>query len=133
VPPDGGTATLTPEVEIRRRAKADEGWLRKFVERGSLSVADQVPFHDHLEVAKLFGLEYKGHQSATIRLDEFTEVWFPKLYWNSDWDNTLSSNNSEITMRHVPGGKYGGVMDVQPIRHYVITFGHIKPPSGPRY
>ena len=108
-------------------------WLGGLIESGSLSISDRVHFNDHLEVAKLFGRTYKGHQSATIRLDGFTEVWFPKMYPNGDWDNTLSPGGQVITMRHVPGGKYGAVMETKPIREYVITFGHIKPSSGPRY
>lgn len=137
LPPDGGTATLTPEVALKRRRDSPNGgstpWLDQLVEVGSLAVADRVPFHDHLEVGRLFGRSYKGHQSATIRLDEFTEVWFPKMYPNDDWNNSLSSDGEVITMRHVPGGKYGAVMVTKPIREYVITFGHIKPATGPRY
>ena len=105
----------------------DASWLDKLIVTGTLSVRDRVPFHDHLEVARLFGRSYKGHQRATIRLDDFTQVWFPKLYPNGDWDNSLSSDGEVITMRHVPGGKYGAVMETKPIRRYVITFGHIKP------
>ncbi|QAY64861.1 HNH endonuclease [Xylanimonas allomyrinae] len=54
------------------------------------------------------------------------------MYQNGDWDNSLSSDGNVITMRHVPGGKYGAVMETKPIRQYVITFGHIGP-SRPRY
>lgn len=108
-------------------------WLGRLIESGSLSISDRIHFNDHLEVAKLFGRTYKGHQSATIRLDGFTQVWFPKMYPNGDWDNTLSPDGQVITMRHVSGGKYGAVMETKPIREYVITFGHIKPSSGPRY
>lgn len=137
LPEDGGTPTLTPEVELqRRKSDAPEdmtAWLDRLIKTGSLSVGDRVPFHDHLEVGRLFGRSYKGHQGATIRLDEFTEVWFPKMYSNDDWNNSLSSDGEVITMRHVLGGKYGAVMETKPIREYVITFGHIKPAIGPRY
>ena len=82
LPSDGGTPTLTPEVELQRRKSNATGdataWLDRLIRTGSLSVGDRVPFHDHLEVGRLFGRSYKGHQSATIRLDEFTEVWFPE-------------------------------------------------------
>ena len=137
LPRDGGTPTLTPEVELQRRKSDANGdttaWLDRLIKAGSLSVGNRVPFHDHLEVGRLFGRSYKGHQSATIRLDEFTEVWFPKMYANDDWNNSLSSDGEVITMRHLPGGKYGAVMETKPIREYVITFGHIKPATGPRY
>jgi len=68
-----------------------------------------------------------------MRLDEFTEIWFPKMYPNGDWDNSLSADGDMITMRHIPGGKYGAVMESARLRDYAITFGHVKPQSGSRY
>lgn len=132
LPHDGGKPTLTPQVALQRRQQ-DQAWLRELINLGQLSIRDITPFHDHLEVASLFGRSYKAHQSATFRLDQFTEVWFPKMYSNGDWDNTLSPDGHVITMRHVPGGKYGAVMETNPFREYLITFGHIKPATGPRY
>jgi hypothetical protein len=108
------------------------GWLEDLIEKGKLSISDNISFRDHLEVARLFGYNYKGHQSATISLDDVSDIWFPKMYPNGDWDNSLSTDGQVITMRHVPGGQYGGVMTSEFVRRYVITFGHVKPPSGPR-
>lgn len=122
-----------PGVEPRRRQRGDNGWFDHLIHKGSLTVDDHVPFHDHVEIARLFGRSYKGHQSATIRLDEFTQVWFPKMYPNADWDNSLSPDGAVITMRHVPGGKYGTVMETRPVREYAITFGHINPAKGPNF
>lgn len=137
LPRDGRTPTLAPQVELRRRESNASGdapaWPDRLIGTGSLSVSSHVPFRNHLEVARLFGRSCKRHQSATIRLDEFAEVWFPKMYANDDWSNSLSPDGQVITMRHVPGGKYGVVMETKPIREYVITFGHIKPAVGPRY
>jgi len=133
LPVDGGAVTLTPEVQIWRRKGANLDWLGELIKSGSLSVRERVPFHDHLEVGRLFGRKYKGHQSAVIRVDEVTEIWFPKMYANGDWNNSLSPDGEVIAMRHVEGGSYSDVMETEPIRKYVITFGHIKPPSGARY
>ena len=110
-----------------------DGTASELIDGGSLSVDDAVTFRNHLEVAELFGRSYKGHQSATIRLDGLTQIWFPKMYPNDDWDNSLSVDGEVITMRHVPGGQYGAVMATDPIRAYVITFGHIRPTTGPRH
>lgn len=112
---------------------SDRLWLDNLIESGSLSIDDHVPFNNHVEVAKLFGRDYRRHQRATIRLDEFTHVWFPKMYPNPDWDNTLSPDGQVLTMRHVTGGRYGAVMETRPIREYAITFGHIQVASGPRH
>lgn len=133
VPVGGGTVTLTPEVQIRRREAEDLSWLDELIQSGTLAVGDHVPFHDHLQVGRLFGREYKGHQSATIRVDEFTEIWFPKMYPNGDWNNSLAPDGKTIVMRHVDGGRYRDVLETEPVRHYVITFGQMKPSSGPRY
>lgn len=132
-----GVPTLTPEVQLKRRSSGSAAgsaeWLAELIAAGNLSVHDRVPFRTHLEVAKLFGRDYKGHQSATIRLDGSTEVWFPRMYSNEDWHNDLSADGNVITMRHVAGGQYGTVMETGQIREYVITFGHVKPNSGPKY
>ncbi|MDL5486016.1 HNH endonuclease [Microbacterium wangruii] len=137
LPEDGGTPTLTPEVQIQRRkatsGESDSAWLQELMKSGTLSAHDRVPFESHVQVARLFGRDYKGHQSATIRLNETTQVWFPKMYANSDWDNSLSDAGSVITMRPVAGGKYVAVMESKPLREYVITFGHRKSPSGFRH
>ncbi len=135
LPEDGGEPTLTPQVVIRRRLSEgkEPGWLEALINKGRLSVNDRVPFRTHLEVARLFGMDLKGHQSATISLDETTEVWFPKLYDNTDWSNRLSDDGETITMRHVPGGNYGSVMSSEAVRGSVITFGHMKSSSGPKH
>ncbi|MFV0535389.1 MAG: HNH endonuclease [Cumulibacter sp.] len=133
LPPGGGVPTLTPEVQIQRRKEASSDWMDTLIQGGALTVRDHVPFQTHVQVARLFGRTYRGHQSATIRLDEFTEVWFPKMYSNADWNNTLSANGQTIVMRHVEGGDYGDVMTDGQMRNYVITFGHVKPSSGPAY
>lgn len=136
LPGNGGTPTLTPQVELRRRKDDGEdkkAWLREIIKDGSLSIRDRIPFHDHVDVAMLFGRIYKMHQRATINLDAVTDVWFPKMYPNADWENSMSSDGNALTMSHVPGGKYGANMATKTIRKYVIVFGHIKPSSGPRY
>lgn len=130
LPVGGGAVTLTPEVQVRRRKAEEPGWLDGLVKVGELSVADQVPFHNHVQVARLFGRDYKGHQRATMRLDEFTEVWFPKMYKNADWDNSVSPDGKTIVMRYVEGGRYRDVIEAEPIRQYVVTFGQVKSPAA---
>lgn len=133
LPEDGGTPTFTPELELRRRKARDDRWLEELIAAGSLTIHDRVPFDNHLEVARLFGREYKGHQSATIVLDDMTQVWFPKIYPNKDWDNSMTRDGEVITMRHVPGGNFGSVMNSEQIASYNITFAHTKPAQGPHF
>ncbi|RLQ82368.1 HNH endonuclease [Salinibacterium amurskyense] len=137
LPEDGGQPTLTPQVTVRRRKSlvpnADAVWLEDLIEHGRLSVNDHVPFSTHVQVAKLFGHDFKGHQRATIRLDESIEVWFPKMYENKDWANSLSDMGDTITMVPVLGGEYADVMESKQLREYVFTFGHMKSRPGPNY
>ena len=136
LPEDGGAPTLTPMVTMLRRSDATDvdalSWLDDLIARGRLSVGDKVPFKTHVEVARLFGRDYGGHQHATISLGELIDVWFPKLYPNDDWDNLLTDDGQVITMRHVQGGNYGTVMVEPNVRGDLITFGHIKAARGPR-
>ena len=113
----------------------DGSWRREsFGVAGSLlSKSDETQYSTHVEVARLFGKNYRGHQAATFKIDDFTQVWFPKLYSNGDWQNDLSPDGTLLTMRPEPGGKYGGVMEGKPLREYVITFAHIKPDTGSKH
>lgn len=95
--------------------------LQQLIDRGALSVEDNVEFRTHIDVARLFGFNYKGHQQATIRLDEHTHVWFPKLFPNKDWINELGRSGAEITMRPTPQSGYAHRMETR--REDVITFG----------
>lgn len=96
--------------------------ISDLLERGALTIDDDASFRTRVEVARLFGFEYKGHQQATIRLGEHTDVWFPKLFTNRDWINALSPEGLEITMRPTDRSQYGDRMETTR-REDVITFG----------
>ncbi|SDH88894.1 HNH endonuclease [Agrococcus jejuensis] len=130
LPIDGGRPTLTPEHELRTRT--DERWIGDLLDRGVLHVDDNVPFPTHVEVARLFGRDYAGHQRAIITIDANVDLWFPKIYPNGDWDNVLTSDGNEIEMRPRENGRFSDVMQ-QRNRDIVIAFGHVKPRSGRRY
>ena len=96
--------------------------IDELISTGTLSIGDRVTFRTHVEVARLFGKNYKGHQQAVIQLTQDTVVWFPKLFRNSDWINELSSDGTEITMRPTERGRYRNLME-NTRRDFVITFG----------
>ena len=52
-----------------------ENQILTLIERGTLSVEDDEEFRTHVDVARLFGFDYRGHQQATIKLDENTHIW----------------------------------------------------------
>jgi hypothetical protein len=138
LPADGGVPTLTPMVTMSRRsdlARSDSPhWLSELIAAGRLTVGDKIPFKTHVEVAQLFGRDFAGHQQATIGLGDRVDVWFPKLYSNNDWENSLSNDGQLLTMRQVLGGKYSSVMAEPTARGDLITFGHIRATRGsPHY
>lgn len=49
------------------------------IARGHLTVGDDAQFPRHIDVARLFGLDYKGHQQAVIKVSGDTVVWFPSF------------------------------------------------------
>lgn len=110
-----------------------ESVLQHKVAGSVLSRSDGGRYATHVEVARLFGKNYKGHQAATFKVDEFTQVWFPKLYSNGDWRNELSPDGDVLTMRPEPGSKYGATIEGKPLREYVITFAHVKSGAGPKH
>lgn len=96
---------------------------RQYIDRGSIRVDETARFRTHVEVARLFGKNYKGHQSATISLNDDWIIWFPKLYKNTDWDNQISTDGRTITMKYLPGGQYGKDMEFHD-NGRCIVFGH---------
>lgn len=97
---------------------------------GGLSVSDDARFRTHVDVAKLFGRNLKGHQRAIIKLDEDNSVWFPKLYKNGDWNNEISSNGKKITMRKESDGRFSS-KEGNDVLSYV--FGHHSDVLGNTY
>lgn len=101
-------------------------WLKN----GSLSVSDDARFRTHVDVARLFGKNYEGHQRALIRLNNDHSVWFPKLYKNGDWNNELSSDGTTISMSQKSGGRFSS-KEVVGTRYYV--FAHHRDEFGKTY
>lgn len=127
LPSDVGKPTLTPKAEIqRRKLQQDDSWLDEVIARGYLNTSDHVPFETHVQVARLFGRNMKGHQRATIRINESTHIWFPKMFSNGDWENSLSDDGQTITMRPSANSQYSDVMTRPPERDIMITFGKLK-------
>lgn len=73
----------------------------KYLDSGSIDVKDNVVLLNHRDCLKLFGYESDGHfqqawwDKATKNLNQ--AVWFPKLYPNKEWNNSLSSDSLTIT------------------------------------
>lgn len=62
---------------------------------------DDMQFNYHIDVLRLFGKNFKAHMQATYKLNEDWRVWFPKLYRNGDFINTLSDNGEYLEMNQL--------------------------------
>ena len=75
-----------------------------YINKGYIEVKDNVTFLYHKDALRLFGYNGGHHQGALWKIKEINkEVWFPKLYKNNDWDNTLSDDSKKIEMKLIKG------------------------------
>lgn len=73
-----------------------------YLERGTISVDDSVAFRTIADACNCFGHSYKGFQRGfTKHAKEDRMLWFPKLYANKDWENSISLDESEIYEKKV--------------------------------
>jgi hypothetical protein len=72
------------------------------IERGSISIDDDIQFDYHVDVIRLFGKGYKAHMQATCRFDDDWIIWFPKLYKNRDFINELLNDGNTLEMNQLP-------------------------------
>ncbi len=95
--------------DVEREFDSDH-WIKK----GYIDISDDCTFRTMVDAANCFGKQYakngiwKGgvnHSEETGKL-----IWFPKLYANKDWDNSISvdetkiiekSNNQEMKEPHI--------------------------------
>jgi len=104
---------------------------------GEVSIANGAAFHRIADACNAFGHQYSGYQKAWASnpLDPGTYLWFPKLYENRDWANSLSEDGATIVecclspKRSVRRAHFDKVMS--PDRDVDrITFAHGKSPLG---
>ena len=102
-----------------------EHWLSL----GVLSSDSPAMFKRHIDVAKIFGRNLKGHQNAVLNIGNGASVWFPKLYKNGDWNNDISPDGNTITMIKEAGGRFEAKAnlsgDVFVFAHYTDEFGKV--------
>ena len=94
------------------------------IERGYIRVVDNVVFKTHRDALRLFG--YQGGHYQRAAWDTHVEnewVWFPKLYPNKDWINTVSEDGRVIETGLHPNAKRASVR-AKPGRR--IVFAHYK-------
>lgn len=76
------------------------------IKRGYLDIKDNVSFLYHRDALRCFGYRGGHHQRAVWSVKGTRKgVWFPKLYENNEWNNSLSDNFEKIEMRKKDNSK----------------------------
>ena len=97
------------------------------IKKGYIDVKDNIAFLKHRDALRCFGYKKGDHQRAVWRIKGTDkQVWFPKLYKNGDWNNSLSEDLKRITMKKI-GGR---VSDLKKRKRINIVFAHNKDHLG---
>ena len=73
-----------------------------YIDKGSISVDDNVAFRTIADACNCFGHSYSGFQRGfTKHPNEERMLWFPKLYANNDWENEISLDENEIYEKNI--------------------------------
>ena len=92
------------------------------IKRGYIDVEDNVVFLKHRDALRCFGYKGGDFQKAVWNIKGTNKyIWFPKLYENSLWKNSLSDDFKTIIMTK----KNNSTIDRQP-REIMIVFAHYK-------
>jgi len=98
------------------------------LKRGYIDVKDNVVFLNHRDTLRCFGYKKGHHQRATWTIKGTKKhVWFPKLYKNNDWNNSLSDDFKTIEMKRTDNSILPKVGHTESIvfAHYKNLFGQI--------
>ena len=98
---------------------------RFHIQKGYLDVIDNVVFLYHKDALTLFGYKGSHYQRAYWRIKGQNQaVWFPKLYDNKPWKNSLSKNYDEIIQQKI----VNGILEDVPLpkNENRIVFAHYK-------
>jgi hypothetical protein len=71
------------------------------IEKGSISIADNVAFKTQVEALRCFGFTGRGYQRGAWRIKDGSNdwVWFPRLFPHGLWINELSEDGKTISER----------------------------------
>lgn len=70
-----------------------------YIEKGSIKIEDDVAFRYSYLAANCFGHSYTGFQKGGTKhpKEAGKMIWFPRLYKNGDWNNSISKDEETIT------------------------------------
>ncbi len=124
----------TKKVLLSKREFEPWNYEKKFdpnfhIERGDIDINNNVTLLRHEDVLRCFGYEKGQYQRATWKIPGTNKtVWFPKLYENNDWINTLSEDGEKISMK-----KTDNSMIEKTEEWFPIVFAHYRDSLGQVY
>ena len=105
-----------------------------YIKKGSIKLSDNVAFRTCADVANVFGYSYKGYQRGGTTHPYYDDVmiWFPKLFPNGEWDNSISPDGKIIRERNVHEEKVDSHINdvINNQIHKRIVFAKVKGPLG---
>ncbi|MEH7085424.1 phosphoribosylaminoimidazole carboxylase [Neobacillus drentensis] len=105
-----------------------------YIDLGYIQLKDNVAFHRSFEACNCFGYDYKGlfKGGAKHPIEDNVTIWFPKLYPNEDWDNSISSDGMIIREKHIDPVKAEEHINnhINSGVHKRIVFARVKGPLG---
>lgn len=107
---------------------------RTYINKGFMDVKDDVAFKWSYLAANCFGHSYKGLQKGASMHphEDSTIIWFPKLYPNGTWNNSISDDETVITeiCKFDEKAKEHIDLVIKEKIHTRIVFARVKSPLG---
>jgi len=71
---------------------------KTYIKKGLITLEDDVAFYTIADACNCFGLKYKQCRKAFYKhgVERDKMLWFPRFFDNQEWENSLSSDESEI-------------------------------------
>jgi very-short-patch-repair endonuclease len=105
-----------------------------YIDLGYIHLKDNVAFHRSVEACNCFGYNWKAlfKGGAKHPIESDITIWFPKLYSNDEWDNSISSDGMIIREKHIDPVKAKEHIEnhIQSGIHKRIVFARVKGPLG---
>ncbi|GFP75514.1 AbaSI family restriction endonuclease [Clostridium fungisolvens] len=84
-----------------------------YIEKGYIDRKDNVAFKRESDAINCFGVNYKGWQRGGAKhpREEGVHIWFPKLYKNGLWDNSITDDEEIIYEKSMEDSKVDSHID----------------------
>lgn len=106
-----------------------------YIDKGYIDYKENALFRRIVDACNCFGLNYKGNQRAYVKhpIEAECALWFPKLYENEEWDNSISEDNLIIKEKYIGNKstwKEAIEVNINKLRKKRLVFAKVKSPLG---